>query len=204
MSQLSPQDLQSLQQLIGVIAPKIIERIKDCEATITGMTSDITDLQEQVKILHTVTPKAEKPERAKRGSKKKEVEVPQLLPQVEEVEVVQEDTVEENPLSEAAAGAVAGVSATGSQGAGIAVPTQNVESEAGSTSSVQNQAAVGPVSQAVNGQIVYGVQYIVQQGFTDATVIAQALSVDVSIVQAIMNMSLEEQAAHIEAYKQQA
>lgn len=232
MSQLSPQDLQSLQQLIGVIAPKIIERLKACEATVVSMAGDIDDLQKQVAALHTVAPKAEKREKVKRGSKKKELEVPQLLPgsetatpgvppvqtQTDSGEVTDVDPLGlmEDPRHRTGSGVPVPPSMTGSPDVGTAAVTPSDASETGGPLSApvqDNQHGAGtpnnvvgddvpppmmfPVVNGVEitGQMVYGVQYIMQQGFTDPVVIAQALQLPPPVVQAIMDMPIAEQAA---------
>lgn len=219
MSQLSPQDLQSLQQLIGVIAPKIIERLKACEATVASMADDITDLQEQVKVLHAAAAKGEKP---KRGSKKKELEVPQLLPGSETaalgvppadsnvidasfVEVTDMETIESplaRTLHQTGVDANVGSSASGSPVAGTAAVVQNVASVPAQASPVGGLAFPVIDGVQVTGQLIYGTQYIMQQGFTDPAVIAQSLQTLPSVVQTIMNMSVAEQAALLELAQQ--
>lgn len=210
MSQLSPQDLQSLQQLIGVIAPKIIERLKACEATVVSMAGDIDNLQKQVTALHTAAPKAEKP---KRGSKKKELEVPQLLPGSETATpgVPPAQEVNESPLAQTVPQTEAGVSAansaSGSPVVGTAAVIRNAEDETGAPSSGQTSggALEFPIVDGiqVTGQLIYGTQYIIQQGYTDPAVIAQSLQTLPSVVQAIMNMSVTEQAALMELAQRQ-
>ncbi len=114
MPQFSPQDLQALQQLISVIAPKIIERLKNAERQVLELGTRVSDLEEQVKILHANKAKAEKP---KRGSKKKAPELQELFPSSDHPIPVNEvvfDQEEETtvPLTEAVVDA-AQINATG-------------------------------------------------------------------------------------------
>ncbi len=205
MSQISPQDVQLIQQLVSVIVPKIIERLK----TVEGQTSDIipriSTLEEQVKLLHSGAPKAE---RAKRGSKKKEPEVPQLISEDENSasqEIVDasytpvQETPAGDPLVETNAAATGNVN--GTVDAGTVAVIQNDVNETGIPLSGQNMlpevGADKPLivveGITITGQLVYGVHYIIQQGYGDPTIIAQALQTPVAVVQTILNMPIEEQ-----------
>lgn len=216
MSQLSPQDLQSLQQLIGVIAPKIIERLKACEATVVSMAGDIDNLQKQVAALHTAAPKAEKP---KRGSKKKELEVPQLLPGSETAtpgvppaqaevafsEVIESPLAQTVPQTEADVSAASSVPGSPAVGTVAVIPNAVVETGELLSGQTSGGALEFPIVDGiqVTDQLIFGTQYIMQQGYTDPAVIAQSLQTLPSVVQAIMNMSVTEQAALMELARQQ-
>lgn len=203
MSQLSPQDMQSLQQLIGVITPKIIERLKTCETEIRdmrGILGEFQKCQRDVEDVHKLIGnlankidqlqtrlgameqgQAAPPPQAtvKRRGKKKELEVPQLV--TEEADDAAPlvasvpDPVTDPGVSTVAAAPVAG----------------NVPSSLPVIDGTQ-----------VTDQLIFGAQYVMSQGFLDPAVVAQALQTSPAVVEFIQSMTEEERKFFEEQFRQ--
>lgn len=197
MSQLTQQDLMSIQQLTSTILPKIINRLKECENTNKFLSNRIDELALVVQEMQTkqaaVAESAPVKKPSTRGRKKKVVEPEPVAPveQTEQLVPAEEVTVSVNPLSQPTV-AVASVEspANGEIGAGIAAVTPSAATEP------QPSMADGPG--VIDANLVRAVQYITAQGYNDAPTIAEVLAQPEALIQRVLDMPISEQARFME------
>lgn len=181
--------LSGIELLTQVVMPKLIERVKTVEGRMSELEKQIADL---------LTATAKKPTAKRKTKAEKEAEAA-AAKAAAEAEAQADPTTHTASVEPPAPANVAGVAAPTAPVLPAAAPTVvDPQMPAASPSVPPVQTSPQPVvidNIPITGAVIQGVQYVMQQGYSDGPTIAQALGIPQSAVDYVLALPADAQIA---------